>query len=203
MAHSEQGPAPAQGYPHELGIPPSGDRIELATALREGRSLAEEDRRAGCTISAHTDSLGGSPEGIARRRRLAKPSQTTASHGPGSAVSGHLQLNTLCRTRAGEDDQEASAARKGGSDPQDSFSGRRLREKGGRSRPFDVLARVPLFPNCPCISLARCRFPGPMRKSVRKAVRKTDFSAVFRFRRRYSTSSRTGAGGCSTVPCQG
>lgn len=68
---------------------------------------------------------------------------------------------------------------KGRERPRVAFRAAGRAKRGGRSRPFDVLARAPGLRSCPRICLCSQGLQNRKQKTDQKTVRKTDFRTVF------------------------
>jgi hypothetical protein len=68
---------------------------------------------------------------------------------------------------------------KGRERPRVAFRAAGRAKRGGRSRPFDVLARAPALRSCPRICLCSQGLQNQRQKTDQKTVRKTDFRTVF------------------------
>jgi len=77
--------------------------------------------------------------------------------------------------------QKALRRKKGRERPRVTFRAAGRTKRGGRSRPFDALARVPVLQSWLRINLYGRGLQNRGRKTDQKTVRKTEFSTVFRY----------------------
>jgi hypothetical protein len=87
--------------------------------------------------------------------------------------------------------QKALRRKKGRERPRVTFRAAGRTKRGGRSRPFDALARVPVLQSWLRINLYGRGLQNRGRKTDQKTVRKTEFSTVFRYFNLFSRPMRS------------